>query len=226
MQRMFKTAQKLSDLSCTVPFTKSKQLELFKYTSGRWLYNEEERECVSFVPWLFWIRCVRNRIALCRIQRQRDTTRGLRGSRSSAVRRVQETGWRYASRVLCIYRMWHVLQDLTIRFLLLTLITEWKQSHAFRPPLLESLSSPRLVRLPPWSSCGKFLVYGHRAFSHGALILQQILSAPSILRVSNLLGSRFFMCGFCQKMAPLHPMLSNRGTSKSLPWDIGFVVDL
>jgi hypothetical protein len=43
MQQIFKTAQKLLGHSRTVPFTKSKQRELFKYTSGRWLYNEEER---------------------------------------------------------------------------------------------------------------------------------------------------------------------------------------
>jgi hypothetical protein len=43
MQRIFKTVQKLSGLSPTVSFTRSKQTELFKYTSGRWLYNEEER---------------------------------------------------------------------------------------------------------------------------------------------------------------------------------------
>ena len=53
MQHMFKAAQKLSNLSNTVPFTQSKQMELFKYTSGRWLYNEEEREYFSFVSLLF-----------------------------------------------------------------------------------------------------------------------------------------------------------------------------
>jgi hypothetical protein len=39
MQRMLKPVQKLSGLSRTVPFTMSKQIKLFKYTSGRWLYN-------------------------------------------------------------------------------------------------------------------------------------------------------------------------------------------
>ena len=53
MQQICKTAQKLSDLSRTVPFTKSKQIELFKYTGGRWLYNEEERGRFRLVPRLF-----------------------------------------------------------------------------------------------------------------------------------------------------------------------------
>ena len=53
MQRILKAAQKLSGLSRTVSFPKSKQIELFKYTSGRWLYNEEEREQYSLAPQLF-----------------------------------------------------------------------------------------------------------------------------------------------------------------------------
>ena len=44
MRQLLKAAQKLSGFSRTVPFTRSRQRELFKYTSGRWLYNEEERE--------------------------------------------------------------------------------------------------------------------------------------------------------------------------------------
>lgn len=53
MQRILKTAQKLSGLSRIVPFTQSKQIRALQVTSGRWLYNEEERERFSLVPQLF-----------------------------------------------------------------------------------------------------------------------------------------------------------------------------
>ncbi|KAF8514101.1 kinase-like domain-containing protein [Hysterangium stoloniferum] len=49
MQQIFKAAQKLSGLSRTVPFTRSQQVDLFKYTSGRWLYNEEEQTALRYV---------------------------------------------------------------------------------------------------------------------------------------------------------------------------------
>jgi hypothetical protein len=50
--RIFNTAEKLSGLLRT-PFIHSKQIELFKYTSGRWLYNKEECGQFSFVSRLF-----------------------------------------------------------------------------------------------------------------------------------------------------------------------------
>jgi hypothetical protein len=53
MQRILKAVQNISGLSRTVPFAKSKQIELFEYTSGRWLYNEEKRERISFALRLF-----------------------------------------------------------------------------------------------------------------------------------------------------------------------------
>jgi hypothetical protein len=53
MQRILKAVQNLSGFSRTVPFAKSKQREFFKYTSGRWLYNEEKRERIGFALLLF-----------------------------------------------------------------------------------------------------------------------------------------------------------------------------
>lgn len=80
-----------------VSFTSSRQT---KYSSGRWLRNEEERECLTLIFRSFLMRrVVRKHVIICGVQRWWDPTSC---RYRSTMCSVQESKWRYAPKVFWV----------------------------------------------------------------------------------------------------------------------------
>ena len=110
-----------------------------------------------------------------------------------------------------------------------SILTQSQQFDGINPSELHQTSACchtqhyQVPDITNWGVRNPFMVYIVFDF---APFMFDISIYVAMLRVPNLLGSRSFNPRFSQFLSMSHSMLSNCGISKSLPWDIVFVVNL